>query len=195
MARKVLLLSAADVLAAVALAACGGDDGEGGDGGMAQPGGDRTPAATQPAERTPEGDEASLLEKLRSRVAERRQQTLRMRYSMRRTFDGKEARGSFELAQKPPKALFRFRLDESPDAGVQRGAFLMINDGSNTYLCFEGDGGGMCFKGEGGSDGVDVSSFPVPGLDPTLFALGDVDKVILETPTCGWSELRGGRVP
>ncbi len=192
MARRLLLLQLAGAaLAALALAACGGDDGEGGDGGRTQPGGGGTPAATQPADRTPadEGDgETNAIEELRARVAEQRQQTVRMRYAMRGTFEGEQVGGSFELAQKPPKVLFRIELEGAPAADVLGGifaGFTVIDDGTDTYLCFKADNVGMCLKGESDSGDVDVSEF---------LALGDVDEMVLQDPDVELEKVDGRKV-
>ncbi|GBD23736.1 hypothetical protein HRbin29_01406 [bacterium HR29] len=179
MARRTLLLWAGAVLALLTLAACGGDDGETGNGGVTQPGGDGTPAGTTPAGRTPtseRGDGASAVEELRARVSEQRERTLRMRYALRGSFEGQEIKGSFELAQKPPKLLFRMDLEGAPDSDMLGGAFAgftVIDDGTDTYLCFKADTQGMCLKGESDTANVDVSE---------LLALGDVSELVLQDP-------------
>lgn len=192
MARSLLLLLAVAALAALALAACGGDDSETGNGSATQPPvGNGTPAATQPGGRTPTGEGdggGSAVEELRARVAQQRQQTVRMRYAMRGTFEGEDVRGSFELAQKPPKVLFRIELEGAPAADLLGGIFAgltVIDDGTDTYLCFKADNEGMCLKGESDSGDVDVSEF---------LALGDVDEMVLQDPDVQLEKVDGRKV-
>jgi len=171
---------------ALAAAACGDDDGgsqSGSAGGAGQPVGTATSTGNQGG-----GQSANAVEELRARLAAQQQQTVRIRYAMRGTVQGQDVRASVEVAQKPPKLYVAFTFEGSgipSDLGGLFGGFVVINDGTTSYLCFKADSEGMCLKGEGDTAQLDVNEFM------NLFS---ADELALQDPDVQLEKVDGRRV-
>lgn len=90
--------------------------------------------------------------------------------------------GTFTLASKPPKSLFGI----SGDFGQGEGTFLVIDDGTSSFLCTESDGEKSCLKSK--SSGAGATELP------TIFSVDDLMKSIGDDSTASVKEAQGQKI-
>lgn len=145
--RRWVLVAA--LLLALAAAACSEKADEGSAGGGSSTQAHATP--TKPA------GVAEGLDSLREFVQGLGQQKYKLVYEMTGT-DPKSGKltGTLTMAADPPKQL----LGLAGDIGGKQATFVLLNDGSASYVCVDAEGRQRCLKGQSAGK----TTIPLPGL-------------------------------
>jgi hypothetical protein len=171
---RTIFLGVAAITVLAALAVACGDDDSGGKStaasGGADAGGTSSPAAG--ATRQPQQPTAAptTSAKLSDLLKDSSQKTFYVVYDFA-TSGGASVKGTYTLAQKPPKSLSSFSIQG-------QGTFTTINDGQQSYTCTKlGEAAGFCTKSGAGGGGAGLSFFNMAAVSQAASLVPDAKEV------------------